>query len=176
MDLPQQLCCSVCGRRVLKSVCYLTSRTNVSLTTPSLTASPPSVPSTVASPAFSLSSWHRPHLSAVMGAHAAGSCHAPQWQRWPREHLDTCTPRDSAFTIPHITIPPVAQIQVVVMVLQVAVSVRGGGYVVLLFHPGASSKSFGTASAVMTLAHFHFHQSRKCRRMKGLSLNSQLLD
>lgn len=40
----------------------------------------------------------------------------------------------------------------------------GGGYVVMLRHPAAPSKCFGTVSAVMTLARFHFHQARKIPR------------
>lgn len=165
----------------VKSVFYLTSKTDVSLTVapPSLTALPPSVPSAQLSPCLpgtgliSQQRWRRTQPARVTHRDGDGG----QESIWTHAHSPSHTPRDSAFPISHIIIPPAPQIGVVVvvMVVQVAVSVRGG-YVVLLFHPGAPSNCFGTASTVMTLAHFHFHQTRKCRGMKGLSLNSQLLD
>lgn len=148
---------------------------------------PPSVPSTIARPALSLaqaSSLSSGGSSYSRRVSRTANCHSVMAKEAKRAsgllhigHHTLPLTHSSAFTIPYITIPPVPQIGVmaVVMVLQVAVSMGGGGYVVLLFHPGMPSKCFGTASTVMTLAHFHFHQTRKCRRMKGLSLNSQLL-
>lgn len=53
MDLSAQLCFGVCGRRVL-NLFHLTLRMDVSLAVapPSLTVSPPSIPSSTSSPAL----------------------------------------------------------------------------------------------------------------------------
>lgn len=171
MDLSEQLWCGMCGRY------FILPPGQMSPWLWHLTASSPSVQSTITSqlspclPGTGLISQQRwEHIQPARVMHHDGN---------GGEHLDTGTysithsQRLSFHHSPHYHTACTPD--------------RGGGdgaagggereggYVVL-FHPGAPSKRFGTASTVMTLACFHFHQTRKCRGMKGLSLNSQLLD
>lgn len=114
----------------VKSVFYLTSKTDVSLAVapPSLTASPPSVPSAQLSPCLPgtglISQQRWGHTQPARVTHRDGG----QESIWTHAHSPSHTPRDSAFPISPIIIPPVPQIGVVVvvvMVVQVAASVRG---------------------------------------------------
>lgn len=165
MDLSAQLCCSTCGQRLL-NLFHLTLMMDVSLAValPSLTVSPPSVPSSASSPALPprlpgsglISQQQRAHTHSWSVSRAAARCRSVMAMAAKRASGHThgahhTLPESShTFTIPHITIPPVPR--------------WGGGYVVMLRHPAAPSKCFGTVSAVMTLARFHFHQARKIPR------------
>lgn len=124
MDLSEQLWCGMCGRY------FILPPGQMSPWLWHLTASSPSVQSTITSqlspclPGTGLISQQRwEHIQPARVMHHDGN--GGQENIWTQAHIPSPTPKDSVFTIPHITIPPVLQIGVVVMVLQVAVSVRG---------------------------------------------------
>lgn len=166
MDLSAQLCCSTCGQRVL-NLFHLTLMMDVSLAValPSLTVSPPSVPSPTSSPALPprlpgsglISQQQQAHIQLV-GVTRRRSVplsdgDGGQESIWTHTRSPSHTLREfpvnqhSPFpTLPYLLYPD------------------GGGYMVMLRHPAAPSKCFGTVSAVMTLARFHFHQARKIPR------------
>lgn len=174
MDLFAQLCCSACGQHML-NVFHLTLRMDATLAVAPLliTALPPLSPHPP-SPQLSLLVSLAQASSLSSGGHTyswfvsctAARCHSV---------LVTVAKRASGHTHEaHRTLPETSQRLSIHHSLHYhtpCTSDRGGdddvagggerGYVLLFFHLRAPSKCFGTVSAVMTLAHFHFHQTRK---------------
>lgn len=134
MDLSEQLCCGVCRRYFILASGWMSSwlwhrRPSPPRLPPSRQPSPAQLSPCLLGAGL-VSQQQREYIQPARVTRRDGD--GSQESIWTHARSPSLTPRDSDFTIPHVSIPPVPQIGGLVMVLQVVVRVSGGlrGFVV----------------------------------------------